>query len=324
MKAVYFQGNEKVLIKDISIPKLQGGDVLVRVKSSAICGSDMKRYYSRSPHEIIEGHEICGTIVDSKSARWCEEENVVTYALSGCGICPACRSGARMQCDNLNYVLGGFSEYIAVKENDCLPLPEWMNHDDGAILGDCAGLAFHTLKRQNACSGQRVLIIGLGPVGMGMGLMANAMGLKNIVADINSFRVNLAKKLELGHVIDLNTIELDKALANTPDIDIAIDCAGREATQLACMRHCRKNGKVALVAGNTRLTLNPIEFFLTKELQVSGSWYYNFKEYKNITEFIKDKYQPSCIITHHFMLDEAQQAFELFASGNCCKVVLHP
>lgn len=324
MKAAYLQGNKKILLKDIPEPPLQNGEVLVKIKSAAICGSDLKYFHADSPCERLQGHETSGVVLKSRSSKWKEGASVILYALSGCGVCKACKSGARMQCDHLDYVVGGFSEYMTVKENDCLPLPEWLDFDEGAIFGDCVGLAYHTLKRQNIRRGQTALIIGLGPVGLGIALMAKLMGAKLIAADFNRHRLKLADDIGVDHIIDLNSTDLDKALKKTSDIDIAIDCAGKEATQLACMKHCKKAGSVAFVAGNTKLTLDPNEYLLAKELCVTGNWYFNFKDFKKITEFIKDKLKPSQLITHSFPLDEAQEAFDLFASGNCGKVILHP
>jgi threonine dehydrogenase-like Zn-dependent dehydrogenase len=327
MKAVFFEGNRKISIKDIPVPVIREGEVLVKIQSAALCGSDMKHFFADQASSVIEGHENAGIIVESRSSKWKEGDKVISYAIKSCGICRDCLAGDRIFCTKLDYILGGFSEYIAVPEENCLQLPDFMDFKGGSVFGDCIGLSFHTLKRLPAEKNDKLVIMGVGPVGLGMVLMAKLMELEVIAVDVNPSRLKLAE--DLGADFRINSLESDwesLILKITGDRgpDITIDCAGKEFTQLACMKLCRKAGSVAFVAGNTSLSFNPNDFFLTKELHVLGSWYFNFNNFDKIVELIKDKIEVSKLVTDSFKFTEAQEAFDLFASGNCAKVVLTP
>ncbi|MBN1673339.1 MAG: zinc-binding dehydrogenase [Kiritimatiellae bacterium] len=325
MKAAFFAGNGTLEIRDVPTPELRDGHVLVRIESAALCGSDLRLYRAKQAHPSIEGHENAGVVVESRSARWQPGQRVLVYALSGCLRCEACRAGNRMYCPDARSVIGGFGEYVAVGESDCLAVPEWMSSETAAIFGDCIGLPHHTLRRLSAQAGQAALIVGLGPVGLSMTMAALGFGLNVIGVEPNAFRRQLALRVGARHALDPGAVDIDdtvRRLTNRRGPDIAIDCAGKPATQIACMRVCRKGGHVGFVAGNTELTLNPNELFLARELWVVGNWYYNISDFSAIAEFARRHLDPALLVTHRFPLSRAQEAFDLFASGDSGKVVL--
>lgn len=224
-------------------------------------------------------------------------------------------------------MINGFSEYIAVNEADCLLLPSSMNPATGAIFGDCIGLPYHTLKRLVSDKDQTIAILGLGPVGLGMVIMAKLLKLQVIGIEINNYRLDLAKKLGADYLINPqsdNDEDGVKKITDNYGPDIVIDCAGLPSTQIKSLSICKKGGKVAFVGGNTSLTLNPNEFFLGKELCVTGNWYYAINQYTRILEFTEDCTDFDRIVTHTFYLDQAQKAFDIFASRNSGKVILQP
>ena len=327
MKNILFKGNGKISLADFPVPELKDGQVLVKIKSAAICGSDMKKYFADKANPLVEGHENSGVVEDTKAAKWKKGDKVILYALSGCGTCEYCRTGNRMYCRKLGYVVGGFGEYVAVNSEDCLQLPECMSYDAGSVFCDCIALPFHTFKRLNVISGQYCLILGLGPVGLGMVTVGKALNLKLISADINDYRRKMAENLGSDWVFDPSHSDFEERLAEITKgkgVDIAIDCAGKEKTQIACMKLCGCGGSVGIVAGNISLSINPNELLLAKELRVTGNWYFNFHEYDNILKFIHGTVNPEMLITHKFPLEKADEAFKLFASGNCGKVVFNP
>jgi L-iditol 2-dehydrogenase len=327
MKAIFFEGNKKISIKSVPVPSLKAGEVLVKIQSAALCGSDMKHFFANQENPVIEGHENAGIVVDSRSSKWKKGDKVISYAISSCGACQDCLAGNRIFCSKIGYVLGGFSEYIAVSEDNCLRLPDFMDVKGGSVFCDCIGLSFHTLERLAAKKNDKLLIMGVGPVGLGAVLMAKLMGLEVIAVDINPIRLKLAEDFGADFQINFSQSDWESMILKITGgkgPDIVIDCAGKELTQLACMKLCRKAGSVALVASNTNLTINPNDFFITKELRVLGSWYFNFNNFNEIVEFINGKIEVNKLVTDSFKFTDAQKAFELFASGNCAKVVLTP
>jgi L-iditol 2-dehydrogenase len=327
MKAAFFAGNKKLELRDIPKPVPKDGQVLVKISGAALCGSDMKHYYCRQSCKTVMGHENSGIVAETRSKLWKEGDRVILYALSGCYKCPACKKGVIMYCPELSYVTGGFSEYAVVNGRDCLKIPYWMNTKEACIFGDSIGLPYRTLERLYVKKGQTLVILGVGPVGMGVLLMAGAKGLKTIAVDINQYRLDKAVQLGAGHAFNAKAEDLEEQIRNAVGPfgpDAVVDCAGRENTQLLAMKLCKKGGNVGFLGGNTSLCFNPNELILAKELRISGNWYFNIKNFDKISKFINGKIELSSIITHYFSLEQIQQAFDLFASGNCVKVVLKP
>ena len=320
MRAAFLVGKERVEVREVPMPEPAEGEALVRIERAAICGSDLPTFRAEEPCPDIQGHESAGTVVASRSERVAEGDRVILYAVKGCLRCDACRAGDRVYCPDLDYVVGGFGEFAAVRAEELLPMPEWMSFGTGAVFGDSVGLAWRALHRLRAERGETCLVIGLGPVGLSMLLMAKALGLRVLGTEISAYRRELAASLGADEVIDPQAVELEDALGDAPDV--AIDTAGREATQLAAMRLCRKGGRVAFIGGNTRLTLNPNKLFLGREITVCGSWYFNILNYARIVDFIRGRIDPERLVTHTFPLTQAQQAFDTFAGGESGKVLV--
>lgn len=227
MKAIKFLGNKKCSIFDIPIPKIGPKEVLIKVKVSGICGSDLWGYritdgaleeLSNSIVEIskipVPGHEPSGVVekVGSCVKNVTVGDRVAIYHKRGCGNCQYCLEGKIYFCRNVKalseHVDGSCADYLVADEINCLKLPDELTFEDGAILMCAGGTAFSGIKKLNLSGADIIAVIGLGPVGLCSLIFAKAYGAKVIAVDINSKRLKLAKKFGADYLINSKNDEI--------------------------------------------------------------------------------------------------------------------
>ncbi len=333
MRAVKFVGNSCVEVVDAPEPKANRGWVIVKVKASLICGSDMFAYFSAKEREFTPGHEISGEVIEVGEgvSEIRPNDRVALYAVNSCGKCEFCRRGDRIFCKNAKHMGGhydgGDAEYVAVPERNCFPLPDDLSFEQGALLEDGVGTPYHAIKRLAINGTHTVALFGLGPVGLGALLILKLLNCKVIAVEISEYRQKLGKSLGADRVIDpkeQDPVNAIKECTEGEGVDVAIDCAGKEITENQALDCAKKGGKVAFVGENKVATIKPSNQFIRKELTLIGSFYYNVSEYKELIALVHRGLDVERIITHRFSLEDAQKAFLLFASGKSGKVVFVP
>ncbi|MEP6463030.1 MAG: alcohol dehydrogenase catalytic domain-containing protein, partial [Frankiaceae bacterium] len=257
------------------------------MRASTICGSDLRAIYREHLGEgpeayqgVIGGHEPSGEAValgpDVRRIR--EGDRVVVYHISGCGQCAECRRGYQISClspDRAAYGWqrdGGHADLLLAQERDLLTLPDGLTYLDGACVACGFGTAYEALCRVDVSGRDRLLVTGLGPVGLAAGMLGKAMGASRVVGtDPSPARRNLAIRISA----------VDEALAGAEEelrdvlgdgAEVGIDCSGSGAGQLTALRHTRRWGRVALVGEGAQLTLNVSEVLIHRQLTVHGSW----------------------------------------------------
>lgn len=333
MKGVQFVGNERLVVKDFPTPRSEADMVVVEVRASAICGSDLHGYFSPAGSEFIPGHEISGEIVDVGSGgRMKCGDRVNLNPLVGCSVCKFCREGKWMFCDDLKIlsgdINGGHAEFVKVPERCCFLLPDEISFDAGAIIGDIIGTQYHAMKRLGINATNTIGIFGLGPVGLGAILIAKFLGACVVAIDLSEYRCELAGKLGadlvLGTERDIDILEKIRDFTKGGLLDASFECAGSSDTVNLALDSVRKGGKVAFIGETARATINPGKQFLRKQLTVIGSWYYDAFEYEELISLIKRGVSPLEVVTHRFSLNQAQEAYVMFAKKLTGKVVLFP
>ena len=225
MTGVVLPGNSTVAFKDCLIPEPGAGQVLVRMKASSICGSDIRAIYREHLGEgpecyqgVIAGHEPCGQIV--KVGPGCKlfqaGDRVVIYHIAGCGACDECKHGYMISCRSSHRAAygwqrdGGHAPYLLAEESTCIRLPESLSYIDGALCACGFGTAYEALRRMQVSGQDRLLITGLGPVGLAAAMLGRALGVSSIIGtDLSAHRLSLAIDLEL---VDLAVEASDGAL----------------------------------------------------------------------------------------------------------------
>ncbi|MFB9760652.1 zinc-dependent alcohol dehydrogenase family protein [Ectobacillus funiculus] len=338
MKGVVFPGDKKVEIQEFDIPTPGQGEVLVQLKASAICRSDMSLYYGTSVFNggvkcgcNIPGHEPAGVIteVGNGVSRFEPGDRVAVYLAIGCGECAHCKSGYKMFCKEFKCIgfdsHGGDADYMVVPAENCMRLPDNMSYITAAVSTDAVGTLYHAQKRLGISGRDTLVIFGLGPMGGAGVMIAKGLGATVIVVDMLDERLNMAKELGADYVIngkDVNVVEEILRITNGRGADAAIDCSGSPYAENNALDCVRAHGRVAFIGECKEVTIRPSEQLIRKQITVTGSWYFPIQEFEEIADFIVKKELPvEKLVTHTFKLEEAETAFRMFDERKTEKAV---
>ncbi|GGG16775.1 zinc-binding dehydrogenase [Paenibacillus abyssi] len=339
MQAVKIVGVGQIEVKDVPIPVPGDNEVLVKLKASALCRSDLHLYHGESVFEdsdidgstITPGHEPCGVVekVGKNVQSVKPGDRVAVYLAYGCSSCSYCLAGDTMLCDKfrcMGFDLdGGHADYLVTPEYNCLPLPDEMTFLQGAVSTDVGGTLYTACRELGVDGTQTVVIFGIGPMGCGGVLMAKGYGAKVIAIDVDPQRLKLAQ--ELGADIVINPKETDsvaeiKRLTKGMGADVAIDCTGSQIAQNNALDCVKPRGKVGFIGESKSCTINPSDQFIRKLIDLKGLWYFNRADWNEITDFIiRNNVAIEKISSHTFPIEEAAEAFKLFDSRVTQKVV---
>ncbi len=342
MVGVTLPGNSTVKISEFRIPSPGFGQVLVKTKSSTICGSDIRAIYrehlGKGPEKyqnVIAGHEPSGIIIEAGKGlrKFGIGDRVIVYHISGCGICHDCRMGYMISCSSKLRAAygwqkdGGMAEYILADEKDLIALPDELTYTDGAQIACGFGTVYEALEKIGICGDDSVLVVGLGPVGLAALMLSKAMGANMLVGvDSNPDRIELAKKLKLlDYAIEPKEGALDelKKLTRGKGFERCIDCSGNEEGRLTAVKAARQWGKIALVGEGNKMSFSPSPDIIHEQKTIYGSWVTSIWKMEDLVEkLVKWKIHPEDLVTHRFPINKADEAYKTMASGNCGKVAV--
>ncbi|WP_432548072.1 zinc-dependent alcohol dehydrogenase family protein [Kineococcus sp. SYSU DK004] len=336
MRAAFLPGNREVELREVPDPSPGHGQVVVAVRASTICGSDLRAIYREHLGEgpeayqgVAGGHEPAGRVVAVGEGvhRIGVGDRVVVYHISGCGQCDDCRRGYQISCTSERRAAygwqrdGGHADLLLAEERDLLVLPDELTFLDGACVACGFGTAYEALCRLGVSGRDRLLVTGLGPVGLAAGLLGRAMGATTVVGtDPSPARRELA--LELGavdHAVAGSDEELTALLGD--GAETAVDCSGSGAGQLTALRHTRRWGRAALVGEGGRLAVDVSEVLIHRQLTVHGSWVSSTVRMGELLQnLVRWGLHPERVVTHTFPLAEAGEAYRVADSGAGGKV----
>jgi threonine dehydrogenase-like Zn-dependent dehydrogenase len=342
MKGVYLPGDSTVVFKDIPIPAPGHGQVLVKMKASTICGSDIRAIYrehtgkgAEAYQGVIAGHEPCGQVVEEGPGvrRFKKGSRVVVYHISGCGVCHDCRMGYMISCSSPLRAAygwqrdGGMAEYILCDEKDLVELPPSLSYADGAQVACGFGTVYEAIRKVGVSGADSVLVVGLGPVGLAAAMLCKAMGAQNIFGiEMSPYRQELARKLKLFDKVlapaDSNADEI-KALTGGRGVERAFDASASDAGRATAIRAARQWGKIAFVGEGGAVHFNPSPDIIHPQKSIYGSWVTSIWLMEDLVEeLVRWDIHPEILITHRFPLEKAADAYQLMAEGNCGKVAV--
>lgn len=294
MKALVYEGNNTLEFKDVEIPVPAVGEVLVRVKSAGICGSDLHAFHGkdeRRPAPLVLGHEVSGYAqLNGK------ETPVVVNPLVTCGTCPACTRGEDNLCPDrqiisMNPRPGSFSEYFAMPIVNLIELPEAFDMRKAALCEPIA-CGWHAVRLAEqstamALSDVNMIISGAGAVGLGAALSARALGVKNLwVVETQPGRRANAQRQGLNAVEPAELEALD-----LPAIDVVIDAVGIAPTRAMASQRLRPGGTLVHIGLGSAADGFDIRRATLQELKFIGSYTYSMKHFKEVVEAMKaDKF----------------------------------
>ena len=338
MKAlVKAKAEEGIWQQDVPAPVIGHNDVLIQIRKSAICGTDVHIYNwdewsSRTvPVPMTVGHEYAGVVVEigSEVAGLKVGDRVSGEGHITCGHCRNCRAGRRHLCRNTKGVgvdrPGSFAEYLSLPAVNAFPLPEEIDDEIAAIL-DPLGNATHTTLSFDLV-GEDVLITGAGPIGVMSVAIARHVGARFIViTDVNDYRLDLAARMGADRTVNVARDSLADTMAELgmqEGFDVGLEMSGSVAALRDLLRAMNHGGRVALLGippEEIPIDLNEIIF---KGLQIKGIYGREmFETWYKMTAMLQSGLDITPILTHRFAIDDFQQGFDVMRSGQSGKVVL--
>jgi len=338
MKAlVKSKAEEGIWMEQVLLPEMGPTDVLIRVRKSAICGTDVHIYnwdkwaQNTIPVGMVVGHEFCGEVVDTGMAV---TKCVVGQRVSGeghivCGSCRNCRAGRGHLCRNTQGVgvnrPGAFAEYLVLPESNVVLIPDDIPDEIAAIF-DPFGNAVHTALSFDLV-GEDVLVTGAGPIGIMGALVAQRAGARKvIITDINPVRLDLARKLGLRYVVDASKEDLADVMKNigmTEGFDVGLEMSGAATAVRDMIDKMNNGGKIAILgisSAEFKVDWNKVIF---KMLHLKGIYGREiFETWYKMIGFVQGGLDLSALITHRLPVDDFQAGFDAMRSGNSGKVIL--
>lgn len=326
-----------IWMENVPIPEIGPNDVLIKVKKTAICGTDVHIYrwddWARKtvPVPLVTGHEFVGTVADFGSAvtgyhvgqRVSGEGHIV------CGQCRNCRAGRGHLCRNTLGVgvqrPGAFAEYLCLPQHNVVPIPDDVPDEIAAIF-DPLGNAVHTALSFDLV-GEDVLVTGAGPIGIMGALVAQAVGARKVViTDINPVRLDLARRLGIRHVVDASREKLADVMREEgmrEGFDVGLEMSGSAVAFRDMIDAMNNGGKIAILGiapTGFEIDWNKVIF---KMLTLKGIYGREmFETWYKMIALVQGPLDVSGLITHRLGVDAYIEGFEAMKSGNSGKVVL--
>ncbi|MGC8862034.1 MAG: alcohol dehydrogenase catalytic domain-containing protein [Armatimonadota bacterium] len=335
MRGVVLLGDGDLAVREFPDPMPGPGEVVVRLKAAAICGSDIHLYHAPRKHyegrpEVIAGHEPAG-IVDSVGdgvTRVKTGDRVSVYHYIGCGKCNQCLAGYRQWCTQTKglgvHVHGADADLLLVKEDNCWVLPDELSFIDGAFMACAAGTSYSALSKLQPNGRHTLAVSGLGPVGLSGVVMAKAMGAYVVAIGRRRIRLDLGRDLGADCVLDAADTETPARLKCLfpSGVDMVYETSGAREAQKLMVEILRPGGKACVVAGRgPENSINP-GALVGRQLTLMGSFVLPIWMVPEMGAFIaRHKLPFERIVTHRFSVEQAKEAFELFDSGECGKVI---
>lgn len=329
MKLLEMTGDASSRLIDAAPPAPAPGEVIIQTARSAICGSEMKTYRGVGIAGGNTGHEAVGTIIELGEGvtDLAPGQRVGVSAVVGCGNCGECARGRYTWCKAAGSRSQMHAEQFAIHARCCSPLPDELPWDEASLLtGDGMGVPWHTAKKIDRADINTIVVMGLGPIGLGNVLMQAHLGRRVIGVDIIDYRVDFAKQLGADVSIKADETLIDRIMDLTKGegADVVIDCAGQRASVANSFLAVRRGGIVVFNGESMEELLAPSRDFNRREIWAVGCWYYFMSEAPEMFALWRDGLDVAKMITHRFPLADAPEAFALFDRGQTGKVLLRP
>lgn len=339
MKAIVKSKPEKgIWMVDVPVPTIGPNDVLLKVKKSAICGTDLHIYkwdewaQQTIKTPVIIGHEFMGVVVDTGSevSKVKIGERVTVEGHIACGFCRNCRRGRQHICDHTIGIgvnrNGGFAEYVSVPASNVLHVDTKISDELMSIM-DPLGNATHTAL-SFPLLGEDVLITGIGgPIGAMAAAICKFAGARNVIGtDLSKYRRGLARKMGATRVVDPTKESIKEAMEKhgmVAGFDIGLECSGSPIAFNDMVNHMYNGGKISLLGLLPQSTQINWSKFIFKGLTLKGIYGREMYEtWYQMEMMLTSGLDITSIITHRFPSDDFQRAFEIMEAGNSGKIIL--
>ncbi|MCA9581560.1 MAG: L-threonine 3-dehydrogenase [Myxococcales bacterium] len=338
MKAlVKSKAQEGIWMEEVEKPSIGPNDLLIRIKKTAICGTDIHIYnwdewaQKTIPVPMHVGHEFVGEVaeVGSHVHGFSVGDRVSGEGHITCGHCRNCRAGKRHLCRNTVGVgvdrAGAFAEYLALPAVNAFRIPKGIPDDIAAFL-DPLGNAAHTALSFDLV-GEDVLITGAGPIGIMAAAIARHVGARHVVVtDVNAFRLGLAKRMGASMAIDVRKVSIKDAqreLGMDEGFDVGLEMSGHPSALREMLENMNHGGRVAILGIPPEETAVNWNHVIFKGLILKGIYGREmFETWYKMISMLQSGLDVSPILTHTLPVDDFQKGFDIMRSGKSGKVVL--
>lgn len=343
MRGAVLPGDSTVALREWPVPTPGHGEVLLRVKASTICGSDIRCIYrehvGKGPEGyqgVVAGHEPCGQIVETGPGcrRFRQGDRVIVYHISGCGVCNDCRRGYMISCSSETFRRaygwqrdGGMAEYMLAEEKDLIHLPDELTYVDGAQVACGFGTVYEGLEKIGVSGDDSVLVTGLGPVGLAAAMLCRALGARRIIGvDVVPERMKLATDLGLCDAVfeaSPDNVKQVRDLTAGRGVTRAVECSANAHARATAIRATREWGRIVFLGEGGSVTFNPSDDLMHGQKTLYGSWVSSIWRMEELVErLVAWDLHPEKLVTHRFPLEKVGEAYALMASGKCGKVAV--
>ena len=303
------------------VPK--AGEVLVKIQKIGICGSDIHVYHGKHPftkYPVTQGHEVSGEIeaLGEGVTGFSLGQKVTIQPQVVCGECYPCRHGKYNLCESLKVMgfqtTGVASHYFAVDAKKVTLLPEDMSLDEGAMIEPLA-VAVHAIRRAGDVAGQKIAVLGAGPIGILVAQAAKGLGAQSVlITDVSDVRLEKAKECGVDFCVNTKEKNFGEALLEAfgPDkADVIYDCAGNNVTMGQAIQYARKGSTIILVAVFADMGNLDLAVLNDHELDLNTSMMYRNEDYVKAIELVDGKkVKLAPMISKHFPFREYLKAYE--------------
>ena len=339
MKVAVYYNNKDVRVKEVPVPEINENEILVKVRASGICGSDVMEWYRIKKAPRVLGHEMAGDIVKvgEKVKKYKVGDRVFVSHHVPCNTCKYCLEGKHTLCNTLhstNFDPGGFAEYIRVPEinvdRGVFLLPDEISYEEGVFIEPLA-CVIRGFRIAEIMPGQTILIIGSGITGLLQLKLAKAWGAKKVICvDVNEYRIK--KAIEFGADLAMHASEdIPKKIKEINDgylADVVIVSTGVPKAILQAIECTEKGGTLLLFAPVAPDVEVPIKMFdiWNKQIKIVSTYAGAPRDIMDAIEALKSKtIEVKDMITHRIGLEEIQKGFDLVAGAKeSIKVVVIP
>lgn len=339
MKAGVWIGEKELCLEERQIPAPAEGELILKVKSVAICGTDIRMWRGTPQKKLVLGHEIAGTVsaIGEKTKGYTVGEKVAVAPNIGCGICDQCVSGRTHLCPDYKALGinmdGGFAEYVripkeAVQQGNVCKLDDRISFSEAAAV-EPLSCVYNAFEQYHVYPGDQVLVIGAGPIGCMHIMLAKMAGASKIIlSDLSPARLSCCKEIfpdvetycgdDLLHYIQQTT--------NGHGVDVCVTACPSAQAQAQAPELMAMFGRICFFGGlpasqePVPLNTNLIHY---RHLLVTGTSRSSVSQYRKCLQLVSSGVLPLAqLVTNHFTLDQINEAFQFVAAANGIKSVI--
>ena len=339
MKALVLHGIGDLRYDEVELPKRLDDEVTVHIQAAGICGSDGPRVFEKGTYTFptIPGHEFAGVIIDAND-KLLIGKKVAVFPLISCGICPSCSIGKYELCNHYDYYGsrrdGGFAEYLQVKLDNVVMVPDDMNLRHAA-MAEPSAVALHAIRQVGLKGFERVAIWGIGPIGLLVAMWLKQFGVKQIILVArDQKKLDFASSIGFTNLVNSskeNVVKTIQEMTDNEGVHICVEGTGASQPLAEALQSISREGTL-LVMGNPidKIQLEQADYWciLRKQLRLIGTW-------NSSHNLVQDDWKDAIyamytktidvepLISHEYKLQNYVEAFEVIKNKqvHTCKVM---